>query len=163
MDLTITIPGPSDLDGLISLTRNLKETSTMRIKDPAELAKSLIRIQTRGIGKVLVLKDGNEIVGFADAVLKKKFVEIGIGLKDNYRGRDLGHLLLERLISELDYPEGMTLVARIKKENIQSIKLFTDFGFELDNKTGDYLVFKTSLGKARVTARVTDTFKYPLF
>ncbi len=108
MDLTITIPGPSDLDGLISLTRNLKETSTMRIKDPAELAKSLIRIQTRGIGKVLVLKDGNEIVGFADAVLKKKFVEIGIGLKDNYRGMDLGHLLLERLISELDYPEGMT-------------------------------------------------------
>jgi len=73
------------------------------------------------IGQINFLKTGN-----------KNFI-ISISIKKEYRGRGLGHLLLNKAIKRIridDY-EVKKIIAYIKKENIVSKKIFERAGFEL--------------------------------
>jgi len=124
----------SDFKQLFNLFTELKKTSIMSINDPEELAASMLKIKELNYGKVIVLKERNKIIGFANCVFKnKEEMEIGIGLLSDYRRKGFGKKLLRALIAKIEtsYPnkKNILLKAVIKKQNTPSIKLFESFGF----------------------------------
>jgi|GEM_PF-630368 len=122
-----------DFKGLVKLFKKLKN-SYLTIDNEEESAISMLKINERNYGKVLILKEKNKIIGFANSVFKnKKEMEIGVGILEKYRNKGIGKILMANLLAEtkLGYTnkENILIKVTINKQNTPSIKLFETFKF----------------------------------
>ena len=88
----------------------------------------------------LVAEEGNQIVGWAaltpvsDRCVYAGVAEISVYISDQFRGKNIGTLLLQTLIKESEKAGVWTLQAGIFPENIASIKIHEANGFHLIGK-----------------------------
>ena len=88
----------------------------------------------------LVAEAGNQIVGWAaltpvsDRCVYAGVAEISVYISDQFRGKKIGTVLLQKLINESERAGVWTLQAGIFPENIASIKIHEANGFHLIGK-----------------------------
>ena len=121
----------------------IKSTNSKLISK--DINQSIINTKKCGkkdkISDVYVINYKNNLIGFAyvnyhpkeerDGKTLEEEIEIGLGLLDEYRGKHLGTLLEKELSKKLlsMYPNFNEIVARVEKDNLNSIKAVTNAGF----------------------------------
>jgi RimJ/RimL family protein N-acetyltransferase len=70
--------------------------------------------------------------------MKDEYYEIDYTISEQYRGKGFGN----KIINLLQVKSGnINLLARVKNNNIPSIKIFTKNGFKLVSENDDVLIF----------------------
>lgn len=82
---------------------------------------------------VLVAMDQNKIIGIAGFESKYKIFRSYIIVKKGYQRRGIGHLLLEKLLTDGNAKYGL-VVARVERENEKSIKFHERKGYQMVGK-----------------------------
>jgi len=91
----------------------------------------LLNIKT-GREKVYFIKNENNIIGYMnEKYISPAICEIGIKIKQEYRGQKLGHEALSLLIKQIFNGPTTEIIAEIKKDNIISQNLFKFLGFNI--------------------------------
>ncbi len=126
----------------VAFLKEIKETSPyFSLENPEESAISFLEQNEFGKGKVILMRKGGKIIGFANyAFIGKDSLEIGIAIRKEYRGQGYGKKLLEELIRRV--PRGhYKCYARIHKSNISSQRLFEKFGFKRVGEKENYVIY----------------------
>ena len=75
-----------------------------------------------------VAKSGSQLAGFGRALSKGTVFEISVAVAESFRKRGIAKSLILGVIA--DVPSGFSVIARIREDNVASMKLFSSVGFE---------------------------------
>ncbi len=89
-------------------------------------------------------KIGIDKVGFCrlDIDPIKNTAEVSINLNPNFRNKKISSFFLQKVLRIFSHERSINLTARIKKENIASIKCFTNSNFIFDSEDHEYIYLK---------------------
>ena len=78
-----------------------------------------------------VLMDSTVPVGQIRLTIDNDLAEIGYSIAADYRGKGYGHRILQLVAQEVNnrFPQVTKLIAKVKPENIASLKLFENEGY----------------------------------
>ena len=80
-----------------------------------------------------IMMDKENPVGQIRLNLENDSAEIGYSIAAEYRGKGYGHKILQLIVDEVKehHPGIMTLIAKVKPDNLASKKLFESEGYEM--------------------------------
>ena len=95
---------------------------------------------------LLVARNGVNFIGSIrfEKDIDNKFI-ISIQIHKNFRGKGLGKKLLQNAIKKLyDHKENPIIIAKIKSNNLSSIKIFSDSNFKIieNNQKEQFIVLE---------------------
>ncbi len=156
-EVTVRTPRWEDLDDLMELLNSLVDEGAMigrnkRItrEEEADWLAKLFVVLEKGEGYSLVAEADGRVVGTCGLKKKKSWWshvgEVGVGIKEEYRGIGIGTAMLRRLLAQADEMDLRILVLKLFSTNKVAYHLYEGLGFKETGripkalfKDGEYL------------------------
>jgi putative acetyltransferase len=113
---------------------------------PLERVLGFVSDSVRNQSAQLVVLDGDQVVGWCDIfpawpAAQQHCGRLGMGLLSAYRGRGIGHRLLQSCIA-MAASQGITRIELdVRADNLRAIKLYERVGFALEARKRQALCF----------------------
>ena len=88
--------------------------------------------------KIYVYKEDNQILGFIHISINFEIVDLlNIIVDEKYRNKGIAKLLMDYMITDLPN-NAMRILLEVNEKNIEAIKLYNRFNFEVINERKNY-------------------------
>lgn len=95
---------------------------------------------------VCIKKDTNEKIGVFGLIRKNNWIEINYIIKNEFRHKGYAKKIIKVLLEHLAYKNDVEgVIAEIHKDNSASIKLVESLGFQKQEITGNFIIYKYKL------------------